>query len=314
VIGASGVKRAIKNIAKRGLSQIFETGQRLGVDVLPRHFYSEISDMRELRRTQQWKLPRRMTSVAGSAIDTQIAFAQEVCRPDVCADAERLQVYAEACARNGEPGYGPAEAVFLYAFMRSKRPKRVVQVGCGVSTALMLAAAKATGQPLSICCIDPYPTQFLQQAAAEGLIELVARPAQEAVAERAASLTEGDMLFVDSTHTVKPGSEVNTIILDVLPELARGLWVHFHDITFPYDYPPTILQGELFVHTESTLLHAFLSCNQRYEIACSLSMLHFAASQQLQALIPSYTPAGIDHGLSTTPGHFPSATYLRVAN
>ncbi len=128
-------------------------------------------------------------------------------------------------------------------------------------------------------------------------------------------LDKGDMLFVDSTHTVKPGSEVNRIILDVLPRLPTGVFVHFHDIYFPYDYQRGLMSTELFFNTESTLLHAFLINNAYCRIVLSLSMLHYAVPRKLMALIPHYEPQGNADGLRSAGGiHFPSATYLLTTN
>lgn len=251
-----------------------------------------------------------MQSVRGHELSAQLAFAEGVCKPEYIQAAS--QVYERACRDNGEAGFGPVEAVFLYAFIRAQRPKRVVQVGSGVSTAVILQAARDAAYSCEVCSIDPFPTAYLQREAAAGHIELLARPAQEVVAERAARLRAGDLLFVDSTHTVKPGSEVNVIILDVLPDLSPGVWVHFHDITFPYDYTRRITSEDLFFPLESTLLHAFLSCNDHYTLAASLSMLHYSAPEKLAQLVPQYRPAGNDEGLLTSEGHFPSSTYLRA--
>ena len=125
------------------------------------------------------------------------------------------------------------------------------------------------------------------------------------------ALDPGDILFVDSTHTVKPGSEVNRLILDVLPRLKSGVFVHFHDIYFPYDYQPTLLSSELFFSVESTLLHAFLIGNGHCRIVLSTSMLHYAAPERIAALFPRYAPQNNANGLITERGeHFPSATYL----
>jgi hypothetical protein len=125
------------------------------------------------------------------------------------------------------------------------------------------------------------------------------------------ALEKGDMLFVDSTHTVKPGSEVNRIILDVLPRLGAGVFVHFHDIYFPYDYQRGLLSSELFFSAESTLLHAFLINNARCRILLSLSMLHYGAPDRMKALFPHYEPQSNVDGLAGTGGrHFPNATYL----
>jgi hypothetical protein len=307
------VKRALRTALKQLLHRGFEVGQRAGIDVLPRHFYSQIPDIGELRRSALWKLPRDMSNVRGHELAKQLEFAARICASTVVAQAIRADVYARACADNGEPGFGPVEALFLYAFVRAERPQRIVQVGAGVSTSVISAAARDAGYTPELCCIDPFPTQYLKREANAKRIELAAEPAQAAVASRAKALGRGDFLFVDSTHTVRPGSEVNAIILDVLPRLAAGVWVHFHDITFPYDYTRELVSQDLFFPQESPLLHAFLSCNDRYELCASLSMLHYGAPERLSLLIPSYHAAGNDEGLLTTAGDFPSSAYLRVS-
>lgn len=306
--------RALKNLIKRLLRRGFEVGQRVGVDVLPRHFYSQIPSIEELRKGTAWKRPRDMSSVRGHAVAQQLKFAERICERDIVERAIRDQIYEQACASNGEPGFGPIEAVFLYAFIRMERPRRIVQVGSGVSSAVILAAARDAQYTPELCCIDPYPTEYLKREAAARRIELVAEPAQTVIVERAKKLRGGDLLFVDSTHVVKPGGEVNVIVLDVLPWLPAGTWVHFHDILFPFDYTPQVVTEDLFFPQESTLLHAFLSCNDRYEICASMSMLHYEAPARLTELLPSYVSAGNDAGLQTTAGHFPSSAYLRVAN
>jgi Methyltransferase domain len=306
------VKRALKNLVKQNLRRVFEVGQRVGVDVLPRHFYSQIPDVQELRQTTAWRRPRRMQSVRGHELGQQLRFAERVCRSEYVQRAIRDRVYEQACASNGDPGYGPIEALFLYAFVRAERPRRIVQVGSGVSSAVILSAAEHAEYEVELCCIDPYPTDYLKRQSELGNIELIAKPAQDVVVDEAAKLRAGDMLFVDSTHVVKPGGEVNVIVLDVLPTLTAGMWVHFHDITFPYDYTRRVVSEDLFFPLESTLLHAFLSCNDRYEICTSMSMLHYAAPERLAELLPSYQRAGDEDGVLTAPGHFPSATYLRV--
>lgn len=130
---------------------------------------------------------------------------------------------------------------------------------------------------------------------------------------RLCDVGDNGLLFVDSTHAVKPGSEVNRIILDVLPRLNRGAYVHFHDIYFPYDYQRNLMREQLF-WSESTLLHAFLIGNARYTIRCALSMLHYGASAKLQELLPNYRPqSGHDGLMGDDPdGHFPDACYLQV--
>lgn len=126
-------------------------------------------------------------------------------------------------------------------------------------------------------------------------------------------LDAGDLLFIDSTHTVGPGREVNFLILEVLPRLKKGVYVHFHDIYFPYDYKRGLLIDALFFSNESTLLHAFLSQNCDCRIALSLSMLHYTAPDDLKNHLPNYIPQINNFGLkinANPKGHFPSSTYL----
>jgi hypothetical protein len=255
-----------------------------------------------------------MIGVAGADIESQMSFLRACCLPPLPQRLRRGGIYEHACQENGEPGYGPVEAEFLLCYITTKRPNRIVQVGCGVSTAVILLAAKEADYKPKIICVDPFPTRYLTRMAEQKLIELIPERAQEVDLRILTSLDAGDLLFVDSTHAVRAGGEVNRIILEVLPRLPSGSFVHFHDIYFPYDYQSSILT-ELFFSGESTLLHAFLIDNKRYSIAVSLSMLHHASLRELKSVFPNYRPAVMQYGLRTVgagSGHFPSATYLSV--
>lgn len=308
----ASLARKLKDQGKKNLRRVFEVGQRLGVDILPRHFYSEIPDIRGLKADDRWKGPRAMVDVRGADAAGQLAFVAECCPEAILERLGRGGIFDHACEANGAAGFGAVEADFLYAFVRSKRPARVVQVGCGVSTAVILLAAAEGGFPIRVTCVDPYPSPYLRDADRRGLVELVPERAQDIPTEILTELGDGGMLFVDSSHVVGPGTEVNRIILDVLPRLSRGAWVHFHDIFFPFDYQRGLLDDELFFSNESALLHAFLIGNRRYAIRASLSLLHYADREALARSLPNYRPGRDDHGLRASEGHFPASTYLQV--
>jgi hypothetical protein len=255
---------AVKVTFKRGLRLLFETGQRVGVNGLPKHFYSSIPDIRDLRREESWRRPFEMFGVLGSEIGPQAAFLEDLCPEELAVRWAGLDVHGAACRENGQGGgYGTIEAEVLFAFILRHRPARIVQVGCGVSTSVVLRAAGEAGYAPDIICIEPYPSEFLSRMSREGRIRLIAERAEAVERDVLTGLGPGDLLFVDSTHTVKPGSEVNRIILDVLPRLKAGVFIHFHDVYFPYDYQRGLLSAELFFNAESTLLHAFLVGNPR---------------------------------------------------
>lgn len=306
------LKRQIKDLGKHGLRKLFEVGQRFGIDVLPRHFYSEIPDVSELRDWNGWKNPRSMVGISGIGIPDQLRFVASCCPASLVDRTKRGAIHAHGCLENAEPGFGVIEADFLYCFIATKKPRRIVQIGCGVSTSVILLAAHEAGYTPELICVEPFPNAFLTAADRAGLIELVPKKAQHVPLEMLTDLGANDMLFVDSSHAVRPGSEVNLVILEVLPRLIANTWVHFHDIYFPYDYQRGLLTGDLFFSSESVLLHAFLTGNPRYTIRASLSMLHYACPDQLGRYLPNYSPAKNEHGLEGSEGHFPASTFLQV--
>ncbi|HEY5909748.1 MAG TPA: class I SAM-dependent methyltransferase [Verrucomicrobiae bacterium] len=299
--------------AKNAYLAVLRTGQRCGFDLLPRHFYSSIPDINQLRERHDWRKPRSMVGVPGKEIETQLTFVAECCPPPLRERLRCKDIFDYACRENKVVGFGATEADFLFCFMASKRPRRVVQVGAGVSTAVMLLAARESGHHAEFACIDPYPTAFLQRASAAAEIKLIPQPAQQVDITTLTDLESGDLLFIDSTHAVRVGSEVNLLVLEVLPRLKPGVWVHFHDIYFPYDYHRSVFT-EPFFPSESTLLHAFLACNSRFALRASLSMLHYAAPKALSELLPNYAPTQNNDGLDVphSTGHFPSSAYLQA--
>lgn len=308
---AAGLAKDLaKDLAKRQLRRVFEGGQRLGLHILPVHQYAEVPDIRRLRRERAWRAPRAMTGVRGADVEAQLSELTRYLTPEIRAHLAANDVHADARRRHGADGFGPIEAEVLFAFVAARRPGRVVQVGCGVSTAVVLAAAEFTGYRPSVVAIDPAPSRFLREAAAGGVIDLVPRGAESVDVATLTELDQGDLLFVDSTHASLPGGEVNRVVLDVLPRLRPGVYAHFHDINFPYDYSRDVLAGDLGFPHESVLLHALLIDSARYAIAMSLSMLHYARRDALRELLPRYRPATDDEGLAASPGHFPSSLYL----
>src|SRR6202047_2759253 len=127
-----GVRRKIRDQMKSGLHGLFVLGQRFGWDILPRHFYSSIPNIGDLRRTESWKRPSTMIGVAGADIGSQMSFLRGCCLPLQMRLAQG-GIHEHGCKENGQPGYGTIEADFLYCFISTKRPKKVVQVGWGVS-------------------------------------------------------------------------------------------------------------------------------------------------------------------------------------
>jgi hypothetical protein len=305
------MNRNAKTELKKLLCNVFIFGQRFGLDILPRHFYSEIPDIFKLRSTDWWKKEFTMVGVPGSDLREQMKFIEDLFPAEIRREISEAKVHEAACKKNDAMGYGKVEADVLYAFIRKFMPQTIIQIGCGVSTAICLAAARAACYRPKVVCIEPYPNEFLIAEAKQGSIELVRSPVEMLPISFVEQLQAGDFFFVDSTHTLGPAGEVSRIILELLPRLNRGVLVHFHDIYFPFDYPDEILTKPQFFPHESVLLHAFLAHNDSFEIVACLSMLHHKKRDDLKQVVSSYVPADHVDGLLVRAGDFPSSTYLK---
>ncbi len=313
------MKRRLKDAIKRFLFRVYKLGTRLGVHIMPVHYYSPVPDVIELERTRdEWARKSRLPGLDVD-LDQQLEALRAVCLPFQDEYAGNA-AYREGVAQSYGPGYGYIEAQALHGVIRHYKPRRIVEVGSGVSTHCMLAAMnlnRSEGTDSgSMTCVEPYPSARLKQTAQ---IELLARKVQAVPADFFGQLGNGDFLFIDSSHAVRPGGDVNYLILEVLPVLQPGVIVHVHDIHLPYDYQPNVLKT--FLHwSETSLLRAYLAHNERMTILFCLSHLHHDRQDGLKEIFPEYDPAPSIHGLNPDsvrpfehpPQHVPSSIYLRT--
>jgi hypothetical protein len=163
--------------------------------------------------------------------------------------------------------------------VRRLRPARVVELGSGFSTLALRAALEANGDG-EHRGFDPYTRHdFVAKVAA-----------QDVPTEEFAALRAGDVLFVDTTHVVKTGGDVNRIVLDVLPALAAGVVVHFHDIWLPYEYHRDLVAVLGANWSEQYLLQAFLSGNPEWEVVLANAALARERRDAVRAAFPDWDP------------------------
>jgi len=275
---------------------------------------SPIPDVADLRRRQDWRAPRSMISVAGADLEEQLAFIDAMLTPEIAATLRARDIYAEIGKASGEQGgMRNADAEVLYTIVRRQKPARIVQIGTWVSAAAMILAANDAGYAPEHVVIDAEPDIYAKAEAGRGRLKILDDRPQTTPLEVFTRLGDGDLLFIDSNHAVKADGEVNRLVLEVLPRLAPGVLVHFHNINFPYDYGRAILEDDVSFAAEGTLLHAFLAGNSSYRIGASLSMLHYGAREELKARLPHYSPASDADGLEIAggPGEWPSSLWLQ---
>lgn len=245
-------------------------------------------------REPPWAAPGHFYSPVPSAADTDRAVArreQEIAAAtsaglpgiDLNAEGQRILFKELAASFNDLPQkqtegwryhpdnvmYGLADAAIYHAMLRRFPPKRIVEVGSGFSSAVALDTADRflPDAEMKFTFIEPYPDRLL------GLLgdrdrkrcALIKSPVQDAGTQVFEELEPGDILFIDSSHVSKAGSDVNLLFFEILPRLADGVLVHVHDILWPFEYPERWLRQRRG-WTEAYLLRAFLAFNSAFSI------------------------------------------------
>jgi hypothetical protein len=237
--------------------------QRSGVNVVPANFYSNIPSIEEVRDSFEYATPlppyldTRIfdDGLMLSFLEQLMPYAAEFDPPQ---DGDE-NAPAGFFWRNSQ--FSHSDAMSCYAMIRHLRPRRVLEVGSGFST-LAASAALARNGSGEIVCIEPYPRPFL--VGIPGVRELIRKPVQEMPAEFFNDmLDDGDILFIDSTHTVKTGSDCLHLYLRVLPALRKRVVVHVHDVFLPDAMPQAWALEKQIYWTEQYLLLAYLLDNPR---------------------------------------------------
>lgn len=171
--------------------------------------------------------------------------------------------------------YSYADALSLYCWIRHARPLRLVEVGSGYSSCVSLDTNELFfGDSIACTFVEPYPERLrsLLRPGDEARVRIVEKPLQDVEPEIFQELGADDILFVDSTHVSRIGSDVHTLLFEILPALRPGVYVHFHDVFYPFEYPDVwVYQGRQW--QEAYLLRAFLEFNDAFEIVFFNTML-----------------------------------------
>ena len=177
--------------------------------------------------------------------------------------------------------YSYGDAITLRAMMGHYRPRRIVEIGSGLSTACMLDTAEELGlSEFSLTCVEPYPRRLrsLLRPGDEARLTLHERPVQGMPLDLFRGLEPNDILFIDSTHVLKTGSDVHYELFYILPALARGVVVHFHDCRFPLEYSDIQIFQKNYSWNEAYGVRALLMDSTRYRVIFSGSL--FAAERE----------------------------------
>jgi predicted O-methyltransferase YrrM len=248
-------------------------GTHVGTPVLafapPGHYYSPIPSKKDVERFALEKWHQGPEAIAG--VDFNVAGQLRML--ETLGPLTRDLVFADdpgGATRYwwDNDGFSPGDATVLAAMLMHYRPRRVLEIGAGYSTAVMLDVVERhlAAAPPQITCVDPEPGRLRSVLRGdEANLTIHEAIMQDLPRDAFTSLAAGDILFIDSSHVLKLGSDVSILFLEVLPRLAPGVVVHVHDIATSFEYPLEWYE-EGRAWNEAPALRAFLAFNQAYEI------------------------------------------------
>jgi hypothetical protein len=286
VLPAAVILRFVRRYGLERLSWCGAVLSWVGVVPVRRHYYEPFISRRELRHplNQERELPGLNWD-----IPEQLKFLQLLRYAHELTDiADHAGNPFEFHFRNGSFESGDAE--FLYQLIRLKKPKRVFEIGSGNSTLIARKAIRAnteeTGVPCRHLCIEPFEAPWLEAAG----VTTLRKRLEEVDRSLFLELEEDDLLFIDSSHVIRPQGDVVTEYLEILPILRAGVMVHIHDIFSPRDYLEDWVLKTRLLWNEQYLLEAFLTQNSEWRIVGALNMLRHRHFDELRRVCPYLTP------------------------
>jgi hypothetical protein len=254
------------------------------------HFYQPIPDIEDLEKRKVWE---KVSDLPGVKFTPQryLKLIKKLGKK-----------YSLECKWPNEPTKSPKDfylnnncfsygcASSLHCIIREYKPRRIIEVGSGNSSKIIREAIKINklenGIKVDYKIIDPYSSLNQKDFSPETTI--IKEKVENVKLDVFKSLEENDMLFIDSSHVCKIGSDVNYEILEILPNLNKGVIIHFHDISLPYEYNKIYATNPAFrmFWTEAYLLQAFLAHNSNFEILLPMTYLQRENEEEYREAFP----------------------------
>ncbi len=288
------VRRYVASLLPRVVYSKPETRARLqrrGINILPVDFYSNIPSIQEIENSYEYTedCPPYLDAGIfdherlGGMLKALIPFSPEF-SPPVEGDEQSCRSFFW---NNSQFSFG--DPMSYYCFIRLIQPEAIIEIGSGFSTLVALEAVQRNGHG-SIQCIEPYPRPFLKNESRVTLHQMKAQDIQPEFLNDV--LRDNDVLFVDSTHTVKTGSDCLHVYLRLLPKIRRDIYVHVHDVFLPFGMPKQWLLDRQIYWTEQYLVLAFLIDNPKTSLLFSSTYNSRWNEPLMQTLMGGKYPIG----------------------
>lgn len=260
-----------------------------GFDLVRRHYYSPVPQHEDLAHPNFWDDVSQLRGIDMREPEA-LEFLQHQLPPFLNEFRDTFPVERTGDGRgfyvvNGV--YMAVDAHVYYGMLRSLKPRRLIEIGSGQSTRVAVEAnsrnAAEGSVETDILAIEPYPSAVVSELAAAGRLTLRECRVQDVPLAEFEALQPGDVLFIDSTHVLREGGDVQYEYLEILPSLQPGVHVHIHDISLPRRYPQVYHEQGIYWN-EQYLLQAFLCLNKDFEVTWPgnyMLLRHPALMQQL---------------------------------
>jgi hypothetical protein len=238
----------------------------------PGHYYSSVPDLKEIEENASAIFGDKKLEEVNLNTDNQLALLEKLKTYypqypyfDNAVDTAKLRYI-----KSDKAFYRYSDAVFLYCIIRHFQPTKIIEVGSGHSSAIMLDTNEFyLENKMHVTFIEPYPEERLMKILREQDKKqhtVIKQKVQSVSLDVFKKLEQNDILFIDSSHVSKTGSDLNYLMFEVLPALKPGVLIHFHDIFYPFELPKKWIVENRWFWNENYLLHAFLMNNNKYEI------------------------------------------------
>lgn len=272
VLGSAIILKMVRRAGVQRLPFCRKILIKVGVFPIQNHYYEPLIDYRskKINLTKSRQLPG--------------IFWNEIEQIELLESMVKLGPVPYFPKNSGEPkkfyfnngSFGSGDAEFWYQFIMLKKPKQIIEIGSGNSTLLAVEAVNTLQKSndryqCKITCIEPFEMPWLEELSVSVRREKV----EDIDTSFFKSLNKNDILFIDSSHMIRPQGDVLYEILELLPELNEGVFVHVHDIFSPNNYPKKWLTEDFRFWNEQYLLEAFLTNNSKWKIIAGLNFLKF---------------------------------------
>lgn len=269
-----------------------------GFHITPVHFYQPVPNVRELPDS----LWDRECNPIGMdlRLEEQVILLREFTRHRDAYETLPRTDTGDGRFYLQNSKFESVDAEILFCFIRTLRPRRIIEIGAGFSTLLMVEViqsmmAEDPEYDCSITSIEPYPAAGFKEKL-PSFVTVIEQPVETLALDTFLSLRANDILFIDSSHVLKIGGDVQFEILHVIPSVAKGVAVHVHDVFIPGEYPSHWVKEEHRFFTEQYLLQAFLSFNDSFEVVWSGAAMQRKHPNELAKAFSSYTSDAIVPG------------------